>query len=129
MSGSSFGKLFTITTFGESHGEAVGVIIDGVPPGVEISVQDIQRDLDRRKPGQSSVTTPRKESDTVHILSGIFEGTTTGTPVGCVIYNRDSNPNAYRDIKDLFRPGHADFTYQKKYGIRDYRGSGRASCR
>jgi len=129
MPGNSFGSLFRITTFGESHGEAVGVIIDGVTPDVPITEEDIQKDLDRRKPGQSSVSSPRKESDTVHILSGVFEGRTTGTPFSMIIYNKDMKPSAYGDIKDLFRPGHADFTYAKKYGIRDYRGSGRASGR
>ncbi len=129
MPGSNFGTLYTITTFGESHGGAVGVVVDGVPPGVELHEQDIQKELDRRKPGQSQVTTPRKESDTVHILSGLFEGRTTGTPLLLILYNSDQQPTAYAAIKDKFRPGHADFTYLKKYGIRDYRGSGRASGR
>ena len=129
MSGSSFGKLFTITTFGESHGGAVGVIIDGVTPGLEISEQEIQAELNRRKPGQSDVTTPRKESDTIHILSGWFEGKATGTPMMLILYNEDQKPAAYDSIKDKFRPGHADFTYLSKYGIRDHRGSGRASGR
>ncbi|MBN1524021.1 MAG: chorismate synthase [Spirochaetales bacterium] len=129
MAGNSFGNLFKMTTFGESHGGAVGVIIDGVSPGMELSEADIQKELDRRKPGQSEITTPRQEPDTVHILSGVFEGKTTGTPVLCILYNKDANPAAYDDIKNLFRPGHADFTYFKKYGIRDYRGSGRASGR
>ena len=129
MSGSSFGQLFRITTFGESHGGAVGVIVDGVTPGLEISVEEIQHQLDRRKPGQSNITTSRKEPDTVHILSGYFEGKTTGTPMMMILYNKDADPSAYDDIKEMFRPGHADYTYLKKYGIRDWRGSGRASGR
>ena len=129
MPGNTFGTVFKITTFGESHGGAVGVILDGVTPGIEIEESEIQHELDRRKPGQSLVTTPRKESDTVHIMSGIFEGRTTGTPMLLILYNQDMQPEAYADIKDLFRPGHADYTYLEKYGIRDYRGSGRASGR
>ena len=129
MSGSIYGKTFTISTFGESHGKAVGVVVDGVTPGVDLCEEDIQKDLDRRKPGQSSVTTPRKESDTVQIMSGIFEGKTTGTPLMMIVYNQDQRSKDYGNIKDLFRPGHADFTYNEKYGIRDYRGSGRASGR
>jgi chorismate synthase len=129
MAGSSFGTEFKITTFGESHGEAIGVIIDGVTPGVELDAEDIQRDLDRRKPGQSDVTTPRKEADKVHILSGVFEGKTTGTPIMLTVYNENSRSKDYSAVKDLFRPGHADFTFQKKYGIRDYRGGGRSSGR
>ncbi len=129
MSGSSFGKLFKITTFGESHGKGIGVIIDGVTPGIEISEADIQYQLDRRKPGQSGITTGRKESDKIHILSGIFEGKTTGTPVGLILYNEDQISSDYNSIKNLFRPGHADFTYLQKYGVRDHRGSGRASGR
>ncbi len=129
MAGSSFGHVFRLTTFGESHGGAVGVVVDGVTPGLEISEQDIQTQLDRRKPGQSFITTPRKEPDTVRILSGIFEGRTTGTPVMLILYNSDADPSAYDGIKGMFRPGHADFTYLRKYGIRDYRGSGRASGR
>lgn len=129
MAGSSFGHLFRISTFGESHGGAVGVVIDGVTPGIDLSESDIQRELDRRKPGQNSITTPRQETDTVHILSGIFEGKSTGTPMLLILYNSDARPSAYDDIKDKFRPGHADYTYLKKYGIRDYRGSGRASGR
>jgi chorismate synthase len=121
--------MFKITTFGESHGGAVGVIIDGVTPGIEFNESDIQRELDRRKPGQSSVTTTRKETDTVRIMSGIFEGRSTGTPMLLILHNQDMRPEAYADIKNLFRPGHADFTYFKKYGIRDHRGSGRASGR
>ncbi|HUX22565.1 MAG TPA: chorismate synthase [Spirochaetia bacterium] len=129
MPGSTFGNLFRVTTFGESHGGAVGVIIDGVTPGLELDPADIQKELDRRKPGQSEVTTPRQETDEVHILSGIFEGKATGTPILCILYNKDMRPEAYNEIKELYRPGHADFTYLRKYGIRDYRGSGRASGR
>lgn len=129
MSGSSFGKLFTVSTFGESHGKGVGVIIDGVTPGVEIDETDIQNQLDRRKPGQSSITTQRKESDKIHILSGVFEGKTTGTPIGLILYNEDQISSDYSAIKDMFRPGHADYTYLQKYGIRDHRGGGRASGR
>lgn len=129
MAGSSFGHLFRLTTFGESHGGAVGVIVDGATPGVEISESDIQEQLDRRKPGQSFITTPRKEPDTVNMLSGIFEGKTTGTPILMILYNSDADPSAYDSIKGMFRPGHADYTYLRKYGIRDYRGSGRASGR
>lgn len=129
MSGSSFGDLFKISTFGESHGGAVGVVIDGVPPGLELTEEEIQLQMDRRKPGQSSVTTPRQEMDEVHIMSGIFEGRTTGTPILVILYNKDAIPSAYNDIKNKFRPGHADFTFLKKFGIRDYRGSGRASGR
>ncbi|MCG8480998.1 MAG: chorismate synthase, partial [Spirochaetales bacterium] len=119
MPGNSFGQDFRITTFGESHGGAVGVIVDGVTPGVELAVEEVQKQLDRRKPGQSSITTPRKEPDTIHILSGLFEGKTTGTPLMMILYNADADPSAYDDIKEKFRPGHADYTYLKKYGIRD----------
>ncbi len=129
MPGNTFGQAFRITTFGESHGGAVGVVVDGVKPGVELSLEDVQTQLDRRKPGQSSITTPRKEPDTVHFLSGVFEGRTTGTPLMMILYNSDADPSAYDTIKDKFRPGHADFTYLQKYGIRDWRGSGRASGR
>lgn len=129
MSGNTFGQAFAITTFGESHGGAVGVVVDGVTPGIPLDAGDIQIQLDRRKPGQSSITTPRKEPDTAHILSGVFEGRTTGTPIMVILYNSDADPSAYDDIKDKFRPGHADFTYLRKYGIRDWRGSGRASGR
>ena len=129
MAGNSFGQAFRITTFGESHGGAVGVIVDGVTPGIELSGQDIQDQLDRRKPGQSYITTPRKELDTVSLLSGVFLGKTTGTPILMILYNADADPSAYDNIKELFRPGHADFTYYKKYGLRDWRGSGRASGR
>lgn len=129
MAGNTFGEVFKITTFGESHGAAVGVIVDGVTPGVEINEAYIQKQMDRRKPGQSSVTSPRKESDIIHILSGVFEGRTTGTPLFVILHNHDMNPSAYSDIQHAFRPGHADFTYLQKYGIRDHRGSGRASGR
>jgi chorismate synthase len=129
MSGNSLGKMFKITTCGESHGGAVGVIIDGCPAGLEISEADIQCDLDRRKPGQSAITTPRREADTIHILSGVFEGKTMGTPILLLAYNADMRPEDYSHLKDLYRPSHADFTYMKKYGMRDFRGSGRASAR
>lgn len=129
MPGSSFGQSFKITTFGESHGGGVGVIIDGITPGLEISEAEVQAELDRRKPGQSDITTPRQETDEVHFMSGVFEGRATGTPLMMIIYNKDARPSAYNEIKDLFRPGHADFCYHKKYGIRDFRGSGRASGR
>lgn len=129
MAGNSLGQLFRITTFGESHGGAVGVVIDGCPPGLEISESDIQKELDRRKPGQSKLTTPRKEADTIHILSGLFEGKTTGTPIMLVAYNEDAKPEHYNTLKDFYRPSHADFTYEHKYGIRDWHGSGRASAR
>lgn len=129
MAGSSFGRAFKITTFGESHGGAVGVVMDGVTPGLELSEADIQVQLDRRKPGQSEVTTPRKELDQVHLYSGVFEGKTTGTPILAMLFNQDAQSEAYSDIKDKFRPGHADFTYLAKYGLRDHRGSGRASGR
>lgn len=129
MPGNSFGELFRITTFGESHGAAIGVIVDGCPPGLALSEKDIQPDLDRRKPGQSKITTQRKEEDTIHILSGVFNGKTTGTPIALVTYNKDAKPADYKKLKDLYRPSHADYTYDLKYGIRDWRGSGRASAR
>ena len=129
MSGNTFGKLFTLTTFGESHGPAIGAVVDGCPPGLSLSEDDLQSDLDRRKPGQSRFTTQRKEDDVVRILSGVFEGKTTGTPIGLLIENTDQRSKDYSKIKDLFRPAHADLTYQKKYGIRDYRGGGRSSAR
>lgn len=129
MAGNSFGELFRITTFGESHGGAVGVVVDGCPPGLEISEQEIQIELDRRKPGQSSITTPRKEEDKIHILSGMIDGKTTGTPILLIAYNKDAKSQDYNNLKDLYRPSHADFTYQMKYGIRDWKGSGRASAR
>ena len=127
--GNTFGKIFRLTTFGESHGIAIGGIIDGCPAGIKIDIDFIQSQLDRRKPGQSKITTQRKESDTIEILSGIFEGITTGTPIGFVLKNEDAKSNDYTHIKDVFRPSHADFTYQKKYGLRDYRGGGRSSAR
>lgn len=129
MPGNSFGQIFRITTCGESHGGAVGVIIDGCPPNLIISEAEIQQELDRRKPGQSSITTPRQEQDRIHILSGIFEGKTTGTPILLLAYNTDMRPEDYAELKNVFRPSHADFTYFQKYGVRDYRGSGRASAR
>lgn len=129
MAGNSFGELFKITTFGESHGGAVGVVVDGCPPGLEICEGDIQSELDRRKPGQSDITTPRKEEDSIHILSGVFEGFTTGTPIMMLAYNKDTRSEDYNHLHKLFRPSHADFTYLSKYGLRDWRGSGRASAR
>ncbi len=129
MSGNSFGKSFVVTTFGESHGIALGAIVDGCPPGMSLSEADIQFDLDRRRPGRNKHTTQRNEPDQVKILSGVFEGTTTGTPIGLLIENTDQRSKDYGDIKDKFRPGHADYTYQQKYGIRDYRGGGRSSAR
>lgn len=129
MSGNTFGKLFTVTTCGESHGPALACIIDGCPPGIDISVEDLQRDLDRRKPGQSRYTTQRREADEVEILSGVFEGKTTGTSIGLLIRNTDQRSKDYGNIKDQFRPAHADYTYLQKYGIRDYRGGGRSSAR
>jgi len=129
MSGNTFGKLFTVTSFGESHGPALGCVVDGCPPGLALSEEDMQRDLDRRKPGQSRFTTQRREDDAVKILSGVFEGKTTGTPIGLLIENIDQRSKDYSKIKDQFRPAHADYSYHKKYGIRDYRGGGRASAR
>jgi chorismate synthase len=129
MSGNTFGKLFTVTGFGESHGPALGCIVDGCPPGLALSEADLQGDLDRRKPGKSRHTTQRRESDEVQILSGVFEGRTTGAPIGMVIHNTDQRSRDYTKIMDRFRPGHADYTYQQKYGIRDYRGGGRSSAR
>lgn len=129
MAGSTIGQVFRLTSFGESHGIALGGIVDGCPAGLSISEADIQKDLNRRRPGQNRLQTQRKESDTVQILSGIFEGKTTGTPIGFVIHNEDQRSRDYSAIKDLFRPGHADYTYFKKYGFRDYRGGGRASAR
>ena len=129
MSGNTIGKLFTVTTFGESHGLALGCIVDGCPPGVELSEADLQLDLDRRKPGTSRHTTQRKEPDQVRILSGVFEGKTTGTPIGLLIENTDQKSKDYSNIKDLFRPAHADYSYWHKYGVRDYRGGGRSSAR
>jgi len=129
VSGNSFGRLFVVSTFGESHGRALGCVVDGCPPGMELSESDIQGDLDRRRPGSSRHTTQRNEPDQVQILSGVFEGKTTGTPIGLLIENKDQRSKDYGDIKDKFRPGHADYTYQQKYGIRDYRGGGRSSAR
>tara|TARA_B110000444_G_scaffold52857_1_gene48770 strand:- start:510 stop:1607 length:1098 start_codon:yes stop_codon:yes gene_type:complete len=129
MSGNSFGKIFTVTTFGESHGVAMGCTIDGCPPGMSLCEHDIQIHLDKRRPGQSKHTTQRNEPDQVQILSGVFEGKTTGTPIGLLINNKDQRSKDYGDIKDKFRPGHADYSYQQKYGIRDYRGGGRSSAR
>lgn len=129
MSGNTFGHIFKLTTFGESHGVAIGGVVDGCPAGLTLDVDFIQQQLDRRKPGQSKITTQRKESDTVEFLSGIFEGVTTGTPIGFIIKNDDQKSNDYEHIKDKFRPSHADYTYQSKYGIRDYRGGGRSSAR
>lgn len=129
MVSNSYGEMFRITTFGESHGEGVGVVIDGCPAGISLSVEDIQKELDRRRPGQSSLSTMRNEADKAEILSGIFEGKTTGTPIAVLVRNTNQRSGDYSDIMNLFRPGHADFTYFKKYGIRDYRGGGRASAR
>ena len=129
MSGNTFGKLFTVTSFGESHGPALGCVVDGCPPGLPLSEGDMQRDLDRRKPGKSRFTTQRREDDAVKILSGVFEGTTTGTPIGLLIENIDQRSKDYSKIKEKIRPAHADYSYWKKYGIRDHRGGGRASAR
>ena len=126
---SQFGKIFQIATFGESHGGGVGVVVDGCPPRLEISEAEIQLDLDRRKPGQSRLTTPRKEADRVEILSGTFEGVTLGTPIAMLVRNADARPSSYENMKDLFRPSHADFTYEAKYGLRNWQGGGRASAR
>ena len=129
MSGNSYGKLFTVTTFGESHGLGLGAIVDGCPPGIELSEADLQFDLDRRKPGTSRYTTARREADQVKIMSGVFEGKTTGTPIGLIIENTDQRSKDYGNIAQSFRPGHADYTYTQKYGFRDYRGGGRSSAR
>jgi len=129
VSGNSIGQNFVVTTFGESHGVALGCIVDGCPPGMRLDAEDIQADLERRRPGRSRHTTQRNEPDQVEILSGVFEGVTTGTPIGLLIRNKDQRSKDYGDIKDKFRPGHADYTYQQKYGIRDYRGGGRSSAR
>ncbi len=129
MSGNTFGKIFTITSFGESHGPALGCIIDGCPPGLELTEADLQNDLERRKPGKTRHTTQRREDDMVRILSGVFEGKTTGTPIGLMIENTDQRSKDYSNILDRFRPGHADYTYLQKYGLRDYRGGGRSSAR
>lgn len=129
MAGNTIGKVFKVTTWGESHGLALGAVIDGCPPHIELSEQYIQKEMERRRPGRSKLTSPRKESDEVLILSGVFEGKTTGTPISLIIYNKDVNSSKYEQLKDTFRPGHADYTYFKKYGIRDYRGGGRAAAR
>ena len=129
MAGNSFGNLFKLTTFGESHGVAIGGIIDGCPPGIQLDLDAIQNEMNRRKPGQSKIVTQRKEPDTVEFLSGIFEGQTTGTPIGFVIKNTNQKSNDYSHIKNVYRPSHADYTYEKKYGLRDYRGGGRSSAR
>ena len=129
MSGSSTGEILKVTTWGESHGEALGCVIEGVPSNINITENYIQKYLDKRKPGQSKFTTQRKEEDKVKILSGVFQGKTTGTPISLIIYNKDQKSKDYEEIKNKFRPGHADYTYQMKYGIRDYRGGGRASAR
>ncbi len=129
MSGNTFGKLFTVTSFGESHGPALGCVVDGCPPGLPLSEEDLQADLDRRRPGTSRFTTQRREADQVRILSGVFEGMTTGTPIGLLIENTDQRSKDYSEISQQFRPAHADYTYQHKYGIRDYRGGGRSSAR
>lgn len=129
MAGNTFGKLFTVTTFGESHGIAIGGVVDGCPPNLELDESNLQGDLDRRKPGTSRYTTARREDDEVQILSGVFEGKTTGTSIGLLIKNKDQRSQDYSKIKDTFRPGHADYTYQQKYGLRDYRGGGRSSAR
>src|SRR5688500_9220862 len=129
MAGNSFGEIFRITTFGESHGKAIGVVIDGCPAGLDINLDLLQSELDRRKPGQSAITTQRKESDTFEILSGIFEGKTLGSPIAITIKNEDQKSEDYAHLKEAFRPSHADFTYEMKYGIRDHRGGGRSSAR
>jgi chorismate synthase len=127
--GSTFGQLFRVTTFGESHGGGVGVVVDGCPPRLPLSIEDVQRDLDRRRPGQSTITTPRDEPDRAEILSGVFEGHTLGSPIAIMVRNTDARPAAYADFKDVYRPSHADYTYEAKYGIRNWQGGGRASAR
>ena len=129
MSGNTFGTLFTVSTAGESHGPGLVAVVDGCPPQIPLSVDDLQIDLDRRRPGQSKHTTQRREADEVEILSGVFEGMTTGTPIALLIRNTDQRSKDYSNIKDVFRPAHADYTYEHKYGIRDYRGGGRSSLR
>jgi chorismate synthase len=129
VAGNTFGRVFTVTSFGESHGPALGCIVDGCPPGLALAEADLQKDVDRRRPGTSQYTTQRRESDTVRILSGVFDGKTTGTPIGLLVENEDQRSRDYEKIKDRFRPGHADYTYQQKYGVRDYRGGGRSSAR
>ena len=129
MSGSIFGKNFAISTWGESHGRALGVVVDGCPAGIPLDVEDIQNDLDRRKPGRSPYATPRSEDDKVEILSGVFDGKTTGTPISMIIFNKDQRSRDYSNIRDTYRPGHGDYAYDQKYGFRDYRGGGRSSGR
>ena len=129
MAGSTFGNIFKITTWGESHGKGVGVVVDGCPAGLSLCEEDIQKFLNRRKPGQSKFTTPRKEDDSVEILSGVFEGKTTGTPISLVVYNKNQQSKDYSEIASYYRPGHADYTFDMKYGFRDYRGGGRSSGR
>jgi len=129
MSGNSFGQVFRLTTWGESHGRAVGAIVDGCPAGLSVSEKDVQAELNRRRPGQSEVTTPRGEADVVEILSGVFEGNTTGTPISMLVWNKDIKSGVYEELQHTPRPGHADFTYEAKYGFRDYRGGGRSSAR
>ena len=129
MAGNTFGRIFTVTSFGESHGPALGCVVDGCPPGLEITEAELQVDVDRRRPGTSKFTSQRHEPDTVRILSGVFEGRTTGTPIALLVQNEDQRSRDYEKIKDRFRPGHADYTYQQKYGFRDYRGGGRSSAR
>jgi chorismate synthase len=129
MAGNTFGKIFRVTTWGESHGPALGAVIDGCPPGMELDITDIQKDLEKRRPGKGGGESPRKEPDQVEILSGTFEGLTTGTPISLIIYNKDAQSKAYDHLQNIFRPGHGDLTYLKKYGIRDHRGGGRASAR
>jgi chorismate synthase len=129
MAGNTFGKVFRVTTWGESHGSALGAVIDGCPPGLELDVSDIQKDLEKRRPGKGGGASPRKEPDQVEILSGVFEGLTTGTPISLIIFNKDAQSGAYDHLQHIFRPGHGDLTYLKKYGIRDHRGGGRASAR
>jgi len=129
MAGNTFGKAFRVTTWGESHGPALGAVIDGCPPGIELDALDIQKDLDKRRPGKGGGESPRKELDQVDILSGVFKGLTTGTPISLIIYNKDAQSKAYDHLQNIFRPGHGDLTYLKKYGIRDHRGGGRASAR
>ena len=125
----SFGHIFTLTTFGESHGAAIGGVVDGMPAGIEVDLDFIQRELDRRRPGQSSITTARQEADRVELLSGVFEGKTTGCPIGFIVRNTNQHSHDYENVRDVFRPSHADFTYDKKYGLRDHRGGGRSSAR
>ena len=129
MAGNTFGRIFRLTTFGESHGEAIGGVIDGCPSGITLDMDAIQNELNRRKPGQSAIVTQRKEADEVQFLSGIFEGKTTGAPIGFIVPNTNQKSEDYSHIKDVYRPSHADYTYEKKYGIRDYRGGGRSSAR